>query len=87
MRHTSDRSTNFVFRYQGPFSELWDSISPIFRECARTGHAFRKENDPLSIVRFGYLEETFFSWSFVPIYGGTDRIQGDDHLPYCSSLV
>jgi hypothetical protein len=82
MRNTSDRSTNFGTRYQGPFSELWDSISPIFRECARTGRAVRMENDLLPIERFGYLEETFFSWSFVPIYGGTDRIQGNDHLLY-----
>jgi hypothetical protein len=60
--------------FSGPFSELWDGVAPIFRECARTGHSIRKENDPLPIERYGYLEETFFSWSFVPVYGGTDRI-------------
>jgi hypothetical protein len=60
--------------FSGPFSELWDGVAPIFRECARTGHSIRKENDYLPIERYGYLEETFFSWSFVPIYAGTDRI-------------
>lgn len=68
--------------FSGPFSELWDGVAPIFRECARTGHSVRKENDPLPIHRFGYLEETFFSWSFVPIYGGTDRILGFYNAPF-----
>jgi hypothetical protein len=60
--------------FSGPFSELWDGVAPVFRECARTGNSVRKENDPLPIERYGYLEETFFSWSFVPVYGGTDKI-------------
>ncbi|KAF2822202.1 putative histidine kinase HHK16p [Ophiobolus disseminans] len=68
--------------FSGPFSELWDGVAPIFRECARTGHSIRKENDPLPIERYGYLEETFFSWSFVPIYGGTDRILGFYNAPF-----
>ncbi|KAH7386103.1 putative histidine kinase HHK16p [Pyrenochaeta sp. MPI-SDFR-AT-0127] len=68
--------------FSGPFSELWDGVAPIFQECARTGHSVRKENDPLPIERYGYLEETFFSWSFVPIYGGTDRILGFYNAPF-----
>ncbi|KAF2260810.1 aerobic respiration control sensor protein arcB [Lojkania enalia] len=68
--------------FSGPFSELWDGVAPIFRECARTGKSVRKENDPLPIHRYGYLEETFFSWSFVPVYGGTDRILGFYNGPF-----
>lgn len=60
--------------FSGPFSELWDGVADIFQECARTGESIRKENDPLPMVRYGYLEETFFSWSFVPVYGGGDKI-------------
>jgi PAS domain S-box-containing protein len=52
------------------------------RECARTGNSIRKENDPLPIERYGYLEETFFSWSFTPVYGGTDRILGFYNAPF-----
>jgi hypothetical protein len=59
--------------FSGPFSEIWDEVGPIFRECARTGTSVRKENDYLPIERYGYLEETFFSWSFTPVYGGTKR--------------
>lgn len=68
--------------FSGPFSELWDGVAPIFQECARTGTAVRKENDRLPIERYGYLEETFFSWSFVPVYGGTDRILGFYNGPF-----
>jgi hypothetical protein len=49
--------------FSGPFSEIWDSVGPIMKECARTGHSVRIENDRLPIVRNGYLEECFFSWS------------------------
>ncbi|KAF1918477.1 aerobic respiration control sensor protein arcB [Ampelomyces quisqualis] len=68
--------------FSGPFSELWDSVAPVFRECARTGQSVRKENDPFHIERYGYLEEAFFSWSFVPVYGGTDRILGFYNAPF-----
>ncbi|KAK7193706.1 hypothetical protein DPSP01_000261 [Paraphaeosphaeria sporulosa] len=68
--------------FSGPFSELWDGVGPIFRECARTGKSVRKENDYLPIERYGYLEETFFSWSFTPVYGGTKRILGFYNAPF-----
>jgi PAS domain S-box-containing protein len=68
--------------FSGPFSELWDGVAPIFRECARTGKSIRKENDPLPINRYGYLEETFFSWSFIPLYGGTSKILGFYNGPF-----
>ncbi|KAF1953321.1 hypothetical protein CC80DRAFT_494610 [Byssothecium circinans] len=68
--------------FSGPFRELWDSVAPIFRECARTGQSVRMENDRLPIDRYGYLEETFFSWSFVPVYGGTNSILGFYNAPF-----
>ncbi|KAH7092217.1 hypothetical protein FB567DRAFT_435149 [Paraphoma chrysanthemicola] len=68
--------------FSGPFREIWDGVGPIFRECARTGLSVRMENDYLPIERYGYLEETFFSWSFIPIYGGTDRILGFYNGPF-----
>jgi hypothetical protein len=77
-KHPSLMGTGF----QGPFSELWDSVSPIFAECARTGISIRKELDYLPIERFGFLEETFFSWSFTPLYGGTNRILGFYNAPF-----
>jgi hypothetical protein len=58
-----------------PFSESWADVGPVFQECVRTGHSQKKNNGPVPIHRHGYLEETFLSWSLVPIYGGTDRIR------------
>jgi PAS domain-containing protein len=36
----------------------------------------------LPIERYGYLEETYFSWSFTPLYGGTKRILGFYNAPF-----
>jgi len=58
------------------------TVGPVFLECARTGKSVRKENDPIPIERYGYLEETFFSWSFTPVYGGTERILGFYNAPF-----
>ena len=68
--------------FSGPFSELWDYAGPVFAECARTGISVRKENDYLPIDRHGLLEETYFAWSFTPLYGGTDRILGFYNAPF-----
>lgn len=77
-KHPSLMGTGF----SGPFSQLWEAVSPLFAECARTGIAIRKENDYLPIERHGFLEETFFSWSWTPVYGGTNRIQGFYNAPF-----
>jgi PAS domain-containing protein len=68
--------------FSGPFSEVWDGVAPIFKKCALTGKAERRENEYLPIDRFGYLEETFFSWSITPMYGGTDKILGFYNAPF-----
>jgi PAS domain S-box-containing protein len=68
--------------FSGPFSELWDSVSGIFAECARTGISIRKEDDYLPIHRHGFLEETFYSWSWTPLYGGTKKILGFYNAPF-----
>jgi PAS domain S-box-containing protein len=77
-KHPSLMGTGF----SGPFAELWDAVSPIFAECARTGISIRRENDYLPIERHGFLEETFFSWSFTPLYGGTHSILGFYNAPF-----
>ncbi|PKS05150.1 hypothetical protein jhhlp_008517 [Lomentospora prolificans] len=77
-KHPSLMGTGF----SGPFSELWDSVSGIFAECARTGISIRKEDDYLPIERRGFVEETFYSWSWTPLYGGTTRILGFYNAPF-----
>lgn len=77
-KHPSLMGTGF----SGPFSELWDAVSGIFAECARTGISIRKEDDYLPIERRGFVEETFYSWSWTPLYGGTKRILGFYNAPF-----
>jgi PAS domain S-box-containing protein len=77
-KHPSLMGTGF----SGPFSELWDAVAPVFAECARTGISVRRENDYLPIERHGFLEETFYSWSLTPLYGGTHRILGFYNAPF-----
>ncbi|CAN9205051.1 unnamed protein product [Alternaria sp. RS040] len=62
--------------FSGPFGEMWHAVGPVIRECARTGRAQLNHNQPLPIMRYGYMEEAFFTWSFVPVFGGTERILG-----------
>lgn len=59
--------------FQGPFSELWDDVSPLFAECRATGKPVAMVNQMLPMMRFGngFLEETYFSWCFVPMYAKT----------------
>ncbi|KAJ4148620.1 hypothetical protein LMH87_003081 [Akanthomyces muscarius] len=77
-KHPSLMGTGF----SGPFAELWDYAGPIFAECARTGTSVRKDYDYLPIDRKGIVEETFYNWSFTPLYGGTDRILGFYNAPF-----
>lgn len=77
-KHPSLMGTGF----SGPFSELWDAVSGIFAECARTGISIRKDDDYLPIERRGFVEETFYSWSWTPLYGGTSRILGFYNAPF-----
>lgn len=55
------------------FAEIWDYCAPLFEECGRTGISVRKDNDYLSIYRHGMLEETYYSWTYVPLYSSADR--------------
>lgn len=66
----------------GSFAETWEALAPLFIECARTGISVRMENQMLTIERHGYVEETFFSWSFTPLYGGTSQILGFYNAPF-----
>jgi signal transduction histidine kinase len=68
--------------FRGPFSEIWDDVGPIFKECARTGKAVAMANQMLPIERHGFMEETYFSWSCVPLFGGTPKVQGFYNAPF-----
>lgn len=55
------------------FAEIWEYCGPLFEECGRSGISVRRDNDYLSIYRHGMLEETYYSWTYVPVYSSSTR--------------
>ena len=65
--------------YREAWAEIWDSISEVFRIAATTGQATMKDDDCLFIQRAfdeGRLEETYFSWSIIPLVGADGSVAG-----------
>lgn len=53
------------------FHEIWTDLDPLFRQVVRTGQPFNSDEMPFAMVRNGFLEETFFRFSYSPILEGT----------------
>lgn len=68
-KHPSLMGTDFA----DFFAEIWDYCGPLFEQCGRTGIGVRKDNDYLAIYRHGMLEETYYSWTYTPIYSSSTR--------------
>jgi hypothetical protein len=77
-KHPSLMGTNLA----GSCGEVWHLISPIFEECKRTGKGFSVNDQLLSVERRGFLEETYYTWSLTPLYGGTKNLLGFYSAPF-----
>lgn len=65
------------------FAEIWEYCGPLFEQCGRTGVSVRKDNDFLAIYRHGMLEETYYSWQYVPLYSSsTQELLGFYNAPF-----
>lgn len=62
--------------YQDAWPELWDEIKPVFKSALESGQATMKHENQLFLNRHGFLEETFFSWSIVPLVGAEGEVVG-----------
>ncbi|KAG6043778.1 hypothetical protein E4U39_004146 [Claviceps sp. Clav50 group G5] len=62
--------------YREGWSEIWDDIKPILLRAWNEGESAMKREDRLFITRNGFLEETFFSWSMVPLLGSKNQVMG-----------
>lgn len=60
--------------YTDAWAEIWDVIKPVFDAAWNTGQATMKQDDRLFISRNGFLEETFFNWSIVPLVGSDGSV-------------
>ena len=65
--------------YRDAWAEIWDSVEGVFLNATATGQATMKDDDCLFIQRAfedGHLEETYFSWSIIPLVGSDGSVVG-----------
>lgn len=60
--------------YAEAWAEIWDAIKPVFDAAWHSGQATMKHDDRLYVSRNGFLEETFFNWSIVPLLGADGSV-------------
>lgn len=62
--------------YPDSWAEIWSTIEPFFQSAWNAGQAVLKQDNRLFIKRNGFLEETFFNWSLVPLVGTDGSVVG-----------
>lgn len=62
-------------RFQDIWSEIWDDVGPI-ADRALAGVASYYENLPLTMRRKGYDEQTWFTFSYSPVYDDSGSTAG-----------
>jgi signal transduction histidine kinase len=58
------------------WAEIWHDIGPRIDQVLSTGTATWDEGLQLFLERSGYLEETFHTFSYSPVYDDADRVAG-----------
>ncbi|MBD2091295.1 response regulator [Microcoleus sp. FACHB-1515] len=64
---------------QQNWSELWHILAPLFEGVLQTGQPTYVENLQMFANRNGYLEETYFTFSFSPIRDESGEVAGVFH--------
>ncbi|KAF1939000.1 hypothetical protein EJ02DRAFT_457342 [Clathrospora elynae] len=62
--------------YAVAWAEIWDEVKGVFANARTTGQATMKDDDCLFMLRSGFLEETYFSWSIIPMVGQDGTVMG-----------
>ena len=62
--------------YRDAWPEIWDDVKDVFSNARLTGQATMKDDDCLFMKRSNYLEETYFSWSIIPMVGTDGTVSG-----------
>ncbi|KAH6878716.1 hypothetical protein BKA58DRAFT_355050 [Alternaria rosae] len=62
--------------YKVAWAEIWDEVKGVFANARITGQATMKDDDCLFMKRSGFLEETYFSWSIIPMVGEDGTVMG-----------
>ena len=58
------------------WAEIWDVVGPLYEEVVETGTSTWSEDLLLDIQRSGYLEETYFTFSYSPILDEAGGVGG-----------
>ncbi|MBD2597522.1 response regulator [Nostoc spongiaeforme FACHB-130] len=58
------------------WAEIWDVVGPLADSVLNTGQPTWSENLQLLMDRYGYLEETYFTFSYSPIRDETGGVGG-----------
>ncbi|MBP5973948.1 response regulator [Brasilonema sp. CT11] len=59
------------------WAEVWnDQVKPLFEGVKTTSEAFFAEDQFFPLLRFGYLEETYITFCYSPIWDETGKISG-----------
>lgn len=61
--------------FQEVWADVWDDVLPFVRS-ALSGEATWMEDMPLTMLRNGYPEETYWTFSYSPLYGDDGAIGG-----------
>jgi PAS domain S-box-containing protein len=62
--------------YKVAWAEIWEDVKDVFTDARITGQATMKDDDCLFMKRNGFLEETYFSWSIIPMVGEDGTVMG-----------
>ncbi|KAK3115682.1 hypothetical protein LTR53_004745 [Teratosphaeriaceae sp. CCFEE 6253] len=62
--------------YREAWVEIWDEVKDVFANARVTGEATMKDDDCLFMKRNNFLEETYFSWSIIPMVGRDGSVMG-----------
>lgn len=61
---------------QGVWGEIWDQVGPLAEKVMRRNESTFMEDLPLFMDRNGYLEETYFTFSYSPIANDQGKTGG-----------
>ena len=63
-------------RYRDAWAEIWDALVDVFDNAYNNAQTTMKDDDCLFLTRNGFLEETYFSWSIIPLIGDDGSVVG-----------
>ena len=62
--------------YKEAWKEIWPELEGTFNNAMLFGQATMKDDDCLFLNRNGFLEESYFSWSIIPLVGDDGTVVG-----------